>query len=147
MRRDAAMAGVSLAVGLAVAAVFLRGSSGTVDASVLERDYVRMEGTISVWRASSSERAIHYLRNLGQVYTNQMSRCRLELAMPIYSLWAAKPVYVSRRLMGLEVGPITVEAYTHEGVVRGFEKALETNGVVFRRLRRGDESVVVVGEK
>lgn len=109
----------------------------------LKRDYIRIGNTNYFWRASKPERLLHYLRHWGQVYS-----CAIRTQAPLtnlvesYSVFAARPVYVPREMSSFMFGPVSVSAYTHEGLVWGFERVLRTNGISPTRIRNGSAIIL-----
>jgi hypothetical protein len=104
----------------------------------LKSDYIRIGNTNNFWRASKPERLLHYLRHWGQVYSCAItSQTPLTNLVQSYSIFAARPVYVQREMSSFMIGPVTVSAYTHEGLVTGLERVLRTNGISPTRMRNG----------
>lgn len=112
---------------------------------VLARDFVRIESTNFVWRASGPERALHYVRHWGQRYTltfKPVGTTELTNVLSAYSQWAARPVYVQRKIATMGIGAISVSARTHGGVVNALEEVLQTNGITCALSRDGSATIV-----
>jgi hypothetical protein len=91
-----------------VSALFIWGAStrrSDVDQETLGRDFVLVEWTNGVWRASMPERIGHYVRHWGQRYscTGVRPDALTNVAL-IYSVWAARPVYVQHEIASLDIG-------------------------------------------
>jgi|ERR1043166_259606 hypothetical protein len=143
IHRTTVYVGAIVALGLTLLGL-CRFKRHEVDMTELVKDYTRIGDSNYIWRASVPQRAVHYVSHPSQVYSYSITRIPLSNAIASYSPFASKPVYVRRDLLPLPVGPLSVKAYTHEGLVKNIERGFSTNGLVFRR--QGGV-VIVSGER